>query len=148
VAAAELADARYVALGVLDSSGSVTQFHAVGFDEQTQTRIGRLPRGDGILGLLVREPRPLRLDDLGRHPASVGFPAGHPPMTSFLGVPIRVRSQVFGTSTSPRSGGPPPSTTRRSGRHGPRSAAGIAIENARLYDAARRREGGCRRRRT
>ena len=141
-AAAELADARYAALAVLDPNGAVTQFHAVGFDEQTRARIGRLPRGDGILGLLVREPRPLRLDDLGTHSASVGFPPGHPPMTSFLGVPIRLRSQVFGNLyLTEKRGAVAFDEQDEAVVMALASAAGVAIENARLYDAARRREG-------
>ena len=86
-AAAELVGARYAALGVLDDRGDgLAEFITVGMDEATVAGIGRLPRGEGILGLLIDDPRPLRLTDLGSHPLSVGFPAGHPPMTSFLGV--------------------------------------------------------------
>src|SRR3954449_8663865 len=96
-AAAELVDARYGALGVLDDSGTrLAQFLTVGIDEDGRAAIGNLPEGHGILGLLIVDPKPLRLPDLNTHPDSFGFPPNLPPMTSFLGVPIRVRDQVFG----------------------------------------------------
>ena len=95
--AVELVDARYGALGVLDETGTkLAQFINVGFDHGMVEEIGHLPEGHGILGLLIVEPRPLRLPDLNEHPDSYGFPPGHPPMTSFLGVPIRIRNEVFG----------------------------------------------------
>jgi signal transduction protein with GAF and PtsI domain len=91
-AAAELVDARYGALGVLDDTRSrLAQFITVGVDDATHEKIGNLPEGHGILGLLILDARPLRLPDLREHPDSYGFPPGHPPMRSFLGVPIRVR---------------------------------------------------------
>lgn len=92
-----LVDAQYGALGVLDETGtSLAQFITVGLDDATYRAIGPLPKGHGILGLLIREPRPIRLPDLAEHPDSFGFPPNHPPMKSFLGVPVRVRNQVFG----------------------------------------------------
>ncbi len=95
--AVELVDARYGALGVLDETGTkLAQFINVGFDGKTVRAIGHLPEGHGILGLLIVDPRPLRLPDLNEHPDSYGFPPNHPPMTSFLGVPIRIRNEVFG----------------------------------------------------
>ncbi|MGH9266021.1 MAG: GAF domain-containing protein [Acidimicrobiales bacterium] len=95
--AAALVDARYAALGVLDESGRrLAQFITVGLDDETYRAIGDLPEGHGILGLLIVDPRPIRLPDLREHPDSYGFPPNHPPMKSFLGVPIRVRDQVFG----------------------------------------------------
>ncbi len=95
--ACELAGARYGALGVLDESGrGLSEFVAVGIDEQTFERIGALPTGKGVLGLLIQRPEPVRLDDIRAHPTSYGFPPNHPPMGSFLGVPIRVRDEVFG----------------------------------------------------
>ena len=95
--ASELVDARYGALGVLDEAGTgLARFVTTGLDDDTRARIGDLPRGLGLLGELIRRPEPLRLSDLHAHPSSVGFPAHHPPMASFLGVPIRVRGVVFG----------------------------------------------------
>jgi GAF domain-containing protein len=111
-AAAELVDARYAALGVLDEEGTrLAQFLTVGLDEDARRAIGRLPEGHGILGLLILEPTPIRLPDLREHPDSFGFPPGHPPMQSFLGVPIRVRGRCSGTSTSPTSAAPRSSAT-------------------------------------
>ena len=96
-AAVGLVDARYGALGVLDDSGTrLAEFITVGMDPDTHDRIGELPEGLGILGLLIVDAAPLRLPDLGEHPDSFGFPPHHPPMRSFLGVPIRVRGEVFG----------------------------------------------------
>ena len=96
-AARQLVDARYCALGVLDrSGGALAEFIVSGIDDATYRSIGDPPKGHGILGLLITDPRPLRLPDLTRHPASFGFPPHHPPMRSFLGVPILVRGEVFG----------------------------------------------------
>ena len=96
-AARELTNARYAALGVLDEQGAALErFLTVGFDEETHRAIGDLPRGRGVLGVLIREPRPLRLADVGNHARSYGFPLGHPPMKSFLGVPILVRGKPYG----------------------------------------------------
>lgn len=96
-AAEELTDARYSALGVLDAEKRVLErFLFRGIDEETRQRIGPLPRGHGLLGELIRHPEPLRLARISDHPRSYGFPAGHPPMTSFLGCPVRIRGEVFG----------------------------------------------------
>jgi signal transduction histidine kinase len=96
-AARELTGAEYAALGVLDRSQSeFERFITAGVDELTRRRIGAYPRGRGVLGELIADPRPLRLADVGAHPHSYGFPAGHPPMKTFLGVPVRVAGQVFG----------------------------------------------------
>jgi hypothetical protein len=89
-AARDLVGARYAALGVLGRDGELEQFVHAGMDEELAARIGGLPRGRGILGLLISKPAPLRLADLSGHPASAGFPPGHPPMTGFLGVPVRI----------------------------------------------------------
>ena len=96
--AADLVDARYAALGVLDDSRTrLAEFITVGIDDEPTPRaIGHLPEGHGILGLLIVDPKPLRLPDLTAHPDSYGFPPNHPPMTSFLGVPILLRGEVFG----------------------------------------------------
>jgi GAF domain-containing protein len=90
--AAELTAARYAALGVIDRSGlQLERFLTTGIDDETHRAIGDLPRGRGILGVLINEATPLRLHDLGEDPRSVGFPANHPPMRTFLGVPIMLR---------------------------------------------------------
>lgn len=92
-----LTGARYGALGILDASGKgLSQFVQVGVDDATARAIGHLPQGTGILGRLISDPQPLRINDLATHPDAAGFPPGHPPMTSFLGVPLRIRDQVFG----------------------------------------------------
>ena len=96
-AATDLVGATYGALGVLDEDNvGLAEFITVGLDDAATEAIGELPAGHGVLGLLIVEPKPLRLPDLARHPDSFGFPPGHPPMTSFLGVPIRIRGSVFG----------------------------------------------------
>lgn len=134
-AAAELADARYGALGVLDESGTeLAEFITVGLSDDEISAIGHLPKGHGILGLLIVDKEPLRLPDLTRHPDSYGFPSHHPHMTSFLGVPLRVRDEVFGNLYL---------ADKRSGDEftaqdellvvGLSVAAGVAIENARLH---------------
>ncbi len=140
-AAVSRADATYGALGVLSRDGRrVARFVIVGMDPATQVAVGRLPQGAGILGLLVDRPVPLRLDDLGAHPASVGFPPGHPPMTSFLGVPVRVREEVFGNLylTEKRSGGSFTADDEETVL-ALAAVAGLAIDNARSAEAAERR---------
>src|SRR4051812_6330137 len=95
--ARELTGAQYAALGILDERRSaLEQFLVRGIDEETRREIGDLPHGRGILGLLIEEQQPLRLDDVGRHPRSYGFPLGHPPMKTFLGVPVRIRGEAWG----------------------------------------------------
>jgi len=95
--AADLVDARYAALGVLDEERTrLVEFITVGLSEEQHQAIGALPHGHGILGLLILDAKPVRLPDLTDHPDSYGFPPNHPPMRSFLGVPIRVRDEVFG----------------------------------------------------
>ena len=95
-AAVNLSDATYGALGVLGPDGRVRSFIHVGMDDSVVTEIGSLPTGRGVLGLLIDHPVPIRIDDIAGHPAAAGFPDGHPPMGSFLGVPVRVRGRVFG----------------------------------------------------
>src|SRR6202050_4108391 len=95
-AARDLLGARYAALGVLGPDGGLEQFVHAGMDQELVARIGDLPTGQGILGLLISEPVPIRLADLTAHPASAGFPPGHPPMGGFLGVPVRIEEKVFG----------------------------------------------------
>lgn len=95
--AKEITGARYAALGVLDAEGQgLDRFITSGIDAETHARIGDLPTGQGVLGVLITEPQPLRLDKVSEHPQSFGFPDHHPPMGSFLGVPILIRGQVFG----------------------------------------------------
>ncbi|MBT2411042.1 GAF domain-containing protein [Streptomyces sp. ISL-12] len=139
--AVTLVDARYGALGVLGEEGRIKQFITVGMDEETVATIGHYPEGHGILGLLIEEPEPLRLADLGTHPASVGFPEGHPPMTTFLGTPVRVRDRVFGNLylTDKRNGARFDDEDEAVLRT-LAAAAGVAVDNARLYEDTRRRE--------
>ncbi len=142
--AIELMDARYGALGVRgrDADGhDLVEFVYEGIDEDTRAMIGRLPQGRGVLGLLIDEPTPIRLDNITDHPASVGFPANHPPMRSFLGVPVRIRDEVFGNLylTEKNSGGSF-SEDDEVLAQALAAAAGIAIDNARLYEQARARQ--------
>jgi signal transduction histidine kinase len=134
-AAAELVHARYGALGVLDETGSaLSEFITVGISEPQRAAIGALPKGHGILGLLIADPRPLRLPDLREHPDSFGFPPNHPPMTSFLGVPIRVRGQVFGNLyLCDKADGDVFTDIDEEMTVALAAAAGVAIENARLH---------------
>ncbi|MFB7509144.1 sensor histidine kinase [Streptomyces broussonetiae] len=141
-AAATLVDAEYAALGVIGPDGrTLSGFHTVGVTEEQIARIGPLPQGHGILGELIRHPEPLRLEKLSQHPASYGFPAQHPPMNSFLGVPIRVRDQVFGNLyLTEKRGGLAFDEEDESVLSTLAFAAGVAIDNARLYEDARLRE--------
>ena len=95
-AATQLTEAKYGALGVIGPDGSLVEFVTTGLDQEQHRLIGDLPRGRGILGLLIHEPQGIRMAELAAHPASVGFPANHPPMDTFLGVPVRIRGTVFG----------------------------------------------------
>lgn len=137
--AAELVDAKYAALGVLDQSGSrLAEFITVGLSEEATDLIGARPEGHGILGLLILEPHPLRLPDLHAHPDSFGFPPGHPPMTSFLGVPIRLRGVVYGNLyMTDKADDQVFTDVDQELAVGLAAAAGLAIENARLHEVAR-----------
>ena len=134
-AAVGLVDARYGALGVLDDTGTrLAQFITVGLDDDTRRLIGDLPQGHGILGLLIVDARPLRLADLREHPNSFGFPDNHPPMRSFLGVPIRVRDEVFGNLyLTDKTTAEVFTDVDEELVVGLAAAAGVAIENARLH---------------
>ena len=141
--AGRLSGAQYAALGVLDP-GSVRRlrtFVVHGMTDQVAAEIGDLPSGHGLLGLIIDRPEPLRLQDMGAHPASHGFPPNHPPMRSFLGVPVRARSRVFGNLylTEKLGGG---DFTEEDERIvvALAAAAGVVIENAELFEEARRRE--------
>ncbi|HEX2073514.1 MAG TPA: GAF domain-containing protein [Geodermatophilus sp.] len=140
-AAMEHTGATYGALGVLGSGGKrIDRFVVLGMDADTRARIGRLPAGEGVLGLLIAHPGPLRLQDLTTHPASVGFPPGHPPMHSFLGVPIRVGNSIFGTLyLTEKGGGSAFTEADEEAAQALAVAAGLAIENARLAERAEQR---------
>lgn len=133
--ATELVGARYGALGVLDETETrLSQFITCGIDDETRARIGHLPEGHGILGLLIVEPKPIRLPDLRDHPDSFGFPPNHPPMRSFLGVPIRVRGNVFGNLyLCDKAGGDVFTDIDEEMVTALAGAAGIVIDNARLH---------------
>ena len=137
--AAELVDAKYAALGVLDPTGShLSEFITVGLSDEETARIGQRPEGHGILGLLIVAPEPLRLPDLNAHPDSFGFPPGHPPMTSFLGVPIRLRGVVYGNLyLTDKANGQAFTDVDQELAVGLAAAGGLAIENARLHEKAR-----------
>ena len=141
--AADLSGARYAALGVLDEDqpGRLRLFVTEGLDENTATAIGPLPTGHGLLGLIIERPEPLRLHDIAEHPASYGFPPHHPPMTSFLGVPVRSRDQVFGNLyLTDKVGGEDFTEQDEAIVVALAAAAGVAVENARLHQEAHRRE--------
>ncbi|MFF9000459.1 GAF domain-containing protein [Streptomyces achromogenes] len=141
-AAAALVDAEYAALGVIAPGGrTLSAFHTVGVSEERIAEIGPLPQGHGILGEVIRRPEPLRLEKISQHPASYGFPPHHPPMNSFLGVPIRVRDQVFGNLyLSEKRDGAPFGEEDEVVLSTLAVAAGVAIDNARLYEESRLRE--------
>ena len=127
-------DAKYAALGTFDEHGAVTRFYTAGISDEVHKRIGPLPVGKGILGLLPREGRPLRLRDLHQHPASVGFPPNHPPMTTFLGAPIRWRGESVGNLyLTEKRGGGEFTIEDEEALLALAAQAAIAIENARLY---------------
>lgn len=139
-AAVELVGASYGALGVISPSGRLEQFIHVGMPPEQVKAIGHLPEGDGLLGALIDDPRPIRLTHISDDPRSAGFPGNHPPMESFLGVPVRVRDEVYGNLYL---------TNSASGEFSPEdeqlvtalaATAGIAIDNARLFAETRRRQ--------
>ena len=142
-AASELADARYVALGVLSGDGDrrLREFITHGLSDEERAAIGDLPRGRGLLGLIIDEPHPLRSDEISAHPRSYGFPPNHPPMKTFLGVPVKIRDKVFGnlylTEKQGRGGFTPEDEGIVTALA---TAAGVVIENARLYEEGAARE--------
>ncbi len=138
-AATELVGATYGALGVLSADGTrLSAFITVGIDEDTAAEIGELPKGHGILGLLIVHPEPLRLDDLRQHPESFGFPPNHPEMSSFLGVPIQIRGRIFGNLyLTDKQGAERFTPADEELAIGLAAAAGIAIENSRLLSRER-----------
>lgn len=139
--AVELVGARYGALGVLGPDGSLREFHHVGIPDQTAETIGALPTGKGVLGLVIERNTTVRLADLAAHPASVGFPPGHPPMHSFLGVPVRVRGRTFGQLyLTERRDGAEFTSDDEAVAQSLAAAAGVAVENAQLFGQVRQRE--------
>jgi signal transduction histidine kinase len=140
-AAVTLVDASYGAMGVIGNGGRLAEFIPVGLTEEQIGRIHHWPESRGLLGALINDPRPLRIADLGSHELSSGFPDGHPPMGSFLGVPIRIRDEVYGNLylTEKRDGGQFDEEDEAV-LVALAAAAGVAIENARLYDEARRQQ--------
>ncbi len=139
-AAVTLVDAEYGALGVIGPDRSLDQFVYTGIDEPTRQRIGHLPEGHGILGLLIDDPRPVRLHRIAEHASSYGFPPNHPPMNTFLGVPIRVRDVVFGNLYLTEKRGGDFTADDVVVVQALAAAAGVAIENARLFEETRRRQ--------
>jgi GAF domain-containing protein len=136
-----LSGARYGVLGVVGRHRELAEFITHGISAEERARIGALPRGRGILGLLIDEPRPIRLRRLGDHAKSYGFPPNHPPMTTFLGVPVRVRDQVFGNLyLTEKTGGGEFTVEDEELVVALAAAAAVAIDNARLFEQARRRQ--------
>ncbi|AHH97012.1 GAF domain-containing sensor histidine kinase [Kutzneria albida] len=141
VAATELVDAEYGALGVLGADGRLCTFVTVGIEAPTRALMGPLPTGHGLLGTLIADPRPLRITGLSTHPSSAGFPPHHPPMRTFLGVPVRISGEVFGNLylTDKRGGGAFTAADERV-VEALAAAAGIAVDNSRLFEQAQSRQ--------
>jgi signal transduction histidine kinase len=138
--ATKLVDARYGALGVLDDH-EIVEFVVSGIDEATRRRIGPPPSGRGVLGILLRDPKPIRLDDIRMHPDTVGFPPEHPPMHTFLGVPVRIHEEIYGNLyLTEKAGGRLFTEDDEVLVEALAAAAGIAIANARLYAQSRARQ--------
>jgi len=139
--AARVTDARYGALGVIGAGGELVEFVTTGISAKQRRDIGALPIGRGVLGLLIQEPRPVRIRNIADHPRSVGFPPNHPPMHSFLGAPVQAMGRAFGNIYL---------AEKRSAREFSvedehslvvlATQAGVAVANAKLYDEMRTRE--------
>lgn len=139
--ATKIVDARYGALGIRGEGHEIVDFVLEGMGADDLEAIGRVPQGIGVLGLLLDDPRSIRLEDIGKHPASVGFPPNHPPMHTFLGVPIRIRDEIFGNLyLTEKAGGQPFSDNDQVLVEALAAAAGIAIDNARIYQQAQTRQ--------
>ena len=139
--AIELVDARYGALGVRGQDHELVEFVYEGIDDAMREQIGHLPEGRGVLGVLLDDPKPIRLENISHHAASVGFPPNHPPMRTFLGVPVRIRDEVFGNLyLTEKAGGQPFSEDDEVLVQALAAAAGIAIDNARLYAQSKARQ--------
>jgi signal transduction histidine kinase len=140
VGACQLVGARYGALGVVGDDRNLVEFITHGLSPEQHAAIGNLPTGRGVLGLLIEDPRPVRMPDITRHPQSYGFPPNHPPMHSFLGVPVRIRDRVYGNLyLADKQGATEFSDDDEQIVVALAAAAGVAIDNARLYAVARRR---------
>jgi signal transduction histidine kinase len=140
-AAVRLVDCRYGALGVIGEGGNLIEFVPIGVDETQIRRIDHWPEGRGLLGELITNPQPLRLADMSADARSAGFPEGHPPMKSFLGAPVRIRDEVFGNLyLTEKRGGAEFDEDDKALLLALAAAAGVAIENARLYAEARRQQ--------
>lgn len=143
--ATELIDARYGALGIRGNDHELVEFIDEGIDGPTREKIGPLPQGHGVLGVLIDEPTPIRLDHIDDHPASVGFPPHHPPMRTFLGVPVRIRDEVYGNLyLTEKANGLPFSADDEMLAQALAAAAGVAIDNARLYEQSQARQAWMR----
>ncbi len=139
--AINLVDARYGALGVRGDDHELVEFIYEGISPEVRDQIGHLPEGRGVLGVLIDDPKPIRLDNISHHAASVGFPANHPPMRTFLGVPVRIRDEVFGNLyLTEKAGDQPFSEDDEVLVQALAAAAGIAIDNARLYERSKARQ--------
>lgn len=139
--AVSLVDARYGAMGVIGAHGKLTEFIPVGLTEDEIAEVERWPEGKGVLGLLISEARPMRIADICTHPNAHGFPPGHPEMRSFLGVPIRIRGEIYGNLyLTEKQGASQFDTEDEAVLVALAAAAGVAIENARLYEEARRQQ--------
>jgi two-component system, NarL family, sensor histidine kinase DevS len=139
--AIQLVDARYGALGVRGHGHDLVEFIYEGIDDHIRALIGHLPQGRGVLGVLIDDPKPIRLDNIQQHAASVGFPPNHPPMRTFLGVPVKIRDEVFGNLyLTEKANGQPFSEDDEVLVLALAAAAGIAIANARLYAQSRARQ--------
>ena len=144
-AAKDLVGAQYGALGVLGEGGMLSRFVHVGIDDDTRQLIGPLPTGHGVLGVVIEDAKPLRLADLSQHPMSVGFPPSHPPMRTFLGVPVRGRGEIFGRLyLTEKANGEEFTADDEVVVQALAGAAGVAIDNARLYEQAAAGRGGWR----
>jgi signal transduction histidine kinase len=139
--AIEVVDAHYGAVGVRGHDHELVEFIYEGIDEEMRKKIGHLPEGRGVLGVLIDDPKPIRLDNISHHAASVGFPPNHPPMRTFLGVPVRIRGEVYGNLyLTDKADGQPFSEDDEVLVQALAAAAGIAIDNARLYEASKTRQ--------
>jgi signal transduction histidine kinase len=139
--ATKLVDARYGALGIRGEGHEIVDFVLEGMGAADLERIGKVPEGIGVLGLLLDDPKSIRLEEIAKHPASVGFPPNHPPMHTFLGVPIRIREEIFGNLyLTEKAGGEQFTDEDEVLVEALAAAAGIAIDNARLYQKAQTRQ--------
>src|SRR5438128_1792571 len=139
--AAQITDARYGALGVIGEEDNLVEFVTTGIPARQRHAIGNLPTGRGVLGLLIQEPRPVRIANIADHPQSVGFPANHPPMRSFLGAPVQAMGRIFGNIyLAQKRGLEEFSKEDEEALVVLATQAGVAIANASLYEEVRSRQ--------